>query len=153
LASVAPFLCLIVAHFEWPDMYYLGGDFAWARAELRACATLRSYHVDERFEELVRAERSFGGWLLWIFWLVFFWRGAGGVLQGFLRILWCSVMVNRGEVVVDCVVNVASLRTYFGIQNVGQGLRVYFSGGGGPGVRSRTDNDKGKCGDPSLRSG
>jgi hypothetical protein len=64
--------------------------------------------------------------LLWIFWLVFFWRGAGGVLQGFLRILWCSVMVNRGEVVVDCVVNVASLRTYFGIQNVGQGLRVYF---------------------------
>src|ERR1700677_962709 len=107
LASVAPFLCLIVAHFEWPDMYYLGGDFAWARAELRACATLRSYHVDERFEELVRAERSFGGWLLWIFWLVFFWRGAGGVLQGFLRILWCSVMVNRGEVVVDCVVNVA----------------------------------------------
>jgi hypothetical protein len=25
---VAPFLCLIVAHFEWPDMYYLGGDFA-----------------------------------------------------------------------------------------------------------------------------
>src|SRR5580658_706220 len=29
LASVAPFLCLIVAHFEWPDMYYLGDDFAW----------------------------------------------------------------------------------------------------------------------------
>jgi hypothetical protein len=26
---VAPFLCLIVAHFEWPDMDYLGGDFAW----------------------------------------------------------------------------------------------------------------------------
>src|ERR1700722_8991418 len=31
LASVAPFLCLIVAHLEWPDMCYLGGDFAWAR--------------------------------------------------------------------------------------------------------------------------
>src|SRR5271156_4197024 len=27
LASRAPFLCLIVAHFEWPDMNYLGADF------------------------------------------------------------------------------------------------------------------------------
>jgi hypothetical protein len=107
-------------------MYYLGGDFAWARAELRACATLRSYHVDERFEELMRGGTEFR-WVAALDFLVgFFWRGAGGVLQGFLRILWCSVMVNRGEVVVDCVVNVASLRTYFGIQNVGQGLRVYF---------------------------
>jgi hypothetical protein len=33
-------------------------------------------------------------------------RGGSGVLQGFLRILWCSVVVNRGEFVVDCVVNV-----------------------------------------------
>jgi hypothetical protein len=37
---------------------------------------------------------------------VFFWHGGSGVLQGFLRISGCSVMVNRGEVVVDCVVNV-----------------------------------------------
>src|SRR5215471_313459 len=27
LASRAPFLCLIVAHFEWPDIYYLCCDF------------------------------------------------------------------------------------------------------------------------------
>src|SRR4051794_17449364 len=27
LASSAPFLCLIVAHFEWPDMRYLCVDF------------------------------------------------------------------------------------------------------------------------------
>src|SRR6201984_3885520 len=27
LASRAPFLCLIVAHFEWPDMNDLGTDF------------------------------------------------------------------------------------------------------------------------------
>jgi hypothetical protein len=26
LASVAPFLCLIVAHLEWPDMEFLGGS-------------------------------------------------------------------------------------------------------------------------------
>src|ERR1700757_2618046 len=26
-ASSAPFLCLIVAHFEWPDMRYLSADF------------------------------------------------------------------------------------------------------------------------------
>jgi hypothetical protein len=37
---VAPFLCLIVAHFEWPDMDYLGVDFACAYDRLRACATL-----------------------------------------------------------------------------------------------------------------
>jgi hypothetical protein len=28
LASSAPFLCLIVAHFEWPDMDYLGADLS-----------------------------------------------------------------------------------------------------------------------------
>jgi hypothetical protein len=35
------------------------------------------------------------------------------VLQGFLRILWCSVMVNRGEVVVNCVVNVVGKQSLF----------------------------------------
>src|SRR5271170_943854 len=46
LASRAPFLCLIVAHFEWPDMDYLCTDFAWVCGELQADATLRSYHVE-----------------------------------------------------------------------------------------------------------
>ena len=34
---------------------------------------------------------------------VFFWRGGsdGAFARVFLRILWCSVVVNRGEVVVD----------------------------------------------------
>src|SRR5580698_3321573 len=45
LASRAPFLCLIVAHFEWPDMDYLGGDLACTCGVLRAYSTLRSYHV------------------------------------------------------------------------------------------------------------
>src|SRR5271154_5196326 len=45
LASSAPFLCLIVAHFEWPDMDYLGGDLACACGVLRGYSTLRSYHV------------------------------------------------------------------------------------------------------------
>jgi hypothetical protein len=31
LASSAPFLCLIVAHFEWPDMNYLSADLRCAR--------------------------------------------------------------------------------------------------------------------------
>src|ERR1700733_2105865 len=35
LASRAPFLCLIVAHFEWPDMDYLGGDFAGTAVRCR----------------------------------------------------------------------------------------------------------------------
>src|SRR5580698_7428127 len=33
LASSAPFLCLIVAHFEWPDMNYLGTDLRCSSAE------------------------------------------------------------------------------------------------------------------------
>jgi hypothetical protein len=36
---------LIVAHFEWPDMDYLGGDLACACGVLRGYSTLRSYHV------------------------------------------------------------------------------------------------------------
>jgi hypothetical protein len=36
LASSAPFLCLIVAHFEWPDMTYLGADLA-VRSEAQPC--------------------------------------------------------------------------------------------------------------------
>src|ERR1700721_1831971 len=45
LASSAPFLCLIVAHFEWPELDYLGGDLACSCGVLRAYSTLRSYHV------------------------------------------------------------------------------------------------------------
>jgi len=40
LASSAPFLCLIVAHFEWPDMRYLDDDFAANRHDLQGRATL-----------------------------------------------------------------------------------------------------------------
>src|ERR1700754_3915024 len=36
LASSAPFLCLIVAHFEWPDMDYLGADLLCAK-EAQPC--------------------------------------------------------------------------------------------------------------------
>jgi len=32
---------LIVAHFEWPDMRYLGVDFAWAATTCEPQATLR----------------------------------------------------------------------------------------------------------------
>jgi hypothetical protein len=47
-------------------------------------------------------------------------------LQGFLRIVWCSVVVNRGEFVVNCVVNVVEKRSLFGVQKVGQGFELYF---------------------------
>src|ERR1700709_2189729 len=39
LASSAPFLCLIVAHFEWPDMYYLNDDFVRDCEDQRAHTT------------------------------------------------------------------------------------------------------------------
>src|SRR5260370_33935035 len=47
LASSAPFLCLIVAHFEWPDMRYLGVDFAWAAPTCGLQPTLRFEHVEQ----------------------------------------------------------------------------------------------------------
>jgi hypothetical protein len=43
-----------------------------------------------------------------------FWCGGLAVLQGFLRILWCGVVVIRGEVVVNCVVNVVEKQSVFG---------------------------------------
>src|SRR5207244_2241950 len=39
-ASSAPFLCLIVAHFEWPDMNDLCGDFARVTAMHRTSGDL-----------------------------------------------------------------------------------------------------------------
>src|ERR1700710_638390 len=39
LASSAPFLCLIVAHFEWPDIYYLNDDFVRDCEDQRAHTT------------------------------------------------------------------------------------------------------------------
>jgi hypothetical protein len=47
-----------------------------------------------------------------------FWCGGVAVLQGFLRILWCSVVVNRGEVVVNCVAHVVEKQSFFwGLKN------------------------------------
>jgi hypothetical protein len=39
--------------------------------------------------------------------------GGGWFLQGGFAFLWCFVMVNRGEVVVNCVVNRGVWRTLF----------------------------------------
>src|SRR5580698_8357227 len=36
LASSAPFLCLMVAHFEWPDMNYLAADL-WCAKGAQPC--------------------------------------------------------------------------------------------------------------------
>jgi hypothetical protein len=36
--------------------------------------------------------------------VIFFWHGEMPFLQGVLRFSWCSVMVNRGDFVVECVV-------------------------------------------------
>jgi hypothetical protein len=45
---------------------------------------------------------------------------------GFLRILWCSEVVNRGEVVVECVVNVVTGWTLFPGWKSRQDFQVYF---------------------------
>jgi hypothetical protein len=45
-------------------------------------------------------------------------RGGVRFLLGILEFLWCFVMVNRGEFVVDCVVNVVLLTvTFRGAEN------------------------------------
>jgi hypothetical protein len=49
------------------------------------------------------------------------------VLQGFLRILWCSVVVNRGEVVVNCAANVVEKQPVFGASKIGHDFGLYFS--------------------------
>ena len=54
----------------------------------------------------------------------------GGVsrwfLQGVLRILVCFVVVNRGEVVVDCVVNRGVLHGVFRGRKTCHFFRIYF---------------------------
>src|SRR5579875_950681 len=45
LASSAPVLCLIVAHFEWPDMRYLCVDFAAGPIRLQKPARLRKFSM------------------------------------------------------------------------------------------------------------
>jgi hypothetical protein len=52
-------------------------------------------------------------------------------LQGVLAIVMVFTMVNRGEIVVNCVVNVDSGRSLLWSRKVGQGLEVYFCGGHG----------------------
>ena len=69
----------------------------------------------------------------------FFWNSMGGkvpeaercFLQGVLAIVMVFTMVNRGEIVVNCVVNVDSGRSLLWSRKVGQGLEVYFCGGHG----------------------
>src|SRR5215472_17483898 len=41
LASSAPFLCLIVAHFEWPDMVVTSAGFDFLQAAGEPCRTIR----------------------------------------------------------------------------------------------------------------
>jgi hypothetical protein len=49
------------------------------------------------------------------------------VLQGFLRILRCNVVVIRGEFVVDCVVNVVVKMPVFEARKIRQGFELYFA--------------------------
>jgi hypothetical protein len=49
------------------------------------------------------------------------------VLQGFLRILWCNVVVIRGEFVVDCVANVVVKTPVFEARKIRQGFELYFA--------------------------
>jgi hypothetical protein len=56
-------------------------------------------------------------------------EGESGFFQGVLAILVCIVVVNRGEVVVNCVVNVDSGRTLLWSLKIGHGFEVYFEEG------------------------
>jgi hypothetical protein len=63
--------------------------------------------------------------------------GCGGVafLLGIFEFLVCFVMVNRGEFVVDCVVNVVSLLSLFRGLKMGQLFELYFWIGASRGAR------------------
>jgi hypothetical protein len=52
--------------------------------------------------------------------------GGSAFLLGFFEILVCFVVVNRGDVVVDCVVNVVCWLILFRRLNVGQLFQLYF---------------------------
>jgi hypothetical protein len=84
-------------------------------------------------------------------WRRFFWDlvqkkmlcGGAAVLLGIFEFLVCFVMVNRGEFVVDCVVNVVCWMSLFRGVKIGQVVELYFwmgicSGTGGhtPGAKA-----------------
>jgi hypothetical protein len=52
--------------------------------------------------------------------------GGEAFLLGFFEFLVCFVMVNRGEVVVDCVVNVVCWLSLFRRRKIGQVFQLYF---------------------------
>jgi hypothetical protein len=52
-----------------------------------------------------------------------------GFLQGFLAILVVFTMVKRGEIVVNCVVNVDSGTPFLWRRTIGHGFEVYFEEG------------------------
>jgi hypothetical protein len=51
------------------------------------------------------------------------WRG---VFAGGFGVFGCFVVVNRGEVVVDCVVNRGAWQTLFAHQKIRQLLKIFF---------------------------
>jgi hypothetical protein len=59
-------------------------------------------------------------------------NGCGGMafLLGIFEFFVCFVMVNRGEHVVDCVVNVVGYRSLFLGLKIGQLFELYFLGDG-----------------------
>jgi hypothetical protein len=52
--------------------------------------------------------------------------GGGAVLLGFFTVSACFVVVNRGEVMVGCVTNVARGTTLFRGFKIGQDRQIYF---------------------------
>ena len=69
----------------------------------------------------------------------------GAVLLGICAFLVCFVMVNRGEFVVECVVNVVFYRTLFRGPKMGQVFEVYFLVAAVLGRGYGEGKDKGKC--------
>jgi hypothetical protein len=55
-------------------------------------------------------------------------RGGMWFLLGNSRFLWCLCVVNRGEVVVECVANVVCCMPLFKGLKVGHLFQLYFHG-------------------------
>jgi hypothetical protein len=55
-------------------------------------------------------------------------RGGMWFLLGIFAFLWCLYVVNRGEVVVECVANVVCCRPLFRGLKMGHLFQLYFMG-------------------------
>jgi hypothetical protein len=96
-----------LAHSSLPSNHRCGHG-----SSLRRNKIVRNCHHTSSFFGIQWAERVLGG--------------GCGFLLGVLAILVCSVVVNRGAFVVNCVVNVDNGTPLLWSLKIGQDFEVYF---------------------------